>query len=109
MTERRVDVRDSQEEGAYVIEVDGHRAGRAEYVIREGRRVFTHTEIENDFSGMGLGTRLVRHALEDVRAEGGLMVPICPFFATYITRHPEYEDLVDRALTDRLEARRRQR
>lgn len=109
MTEHEVEVRDSPEEGAYVIEVGGRRAGRAEYVIREDRRVFTHTEIEDDFSGMGLGTQLVLHALEDVRAAGGLMVPICPFFAAYIKRHPEYEELVDRDLTDRLEERRRRR
>jgi hypothetical protein len=30
------------------------------------------------------------------------MVPICPFFAAYLKRHPEYEDVVDRELTDRI-------
>lgn len=107
MTEPRVDIRDMPDEGAYVIEVDGRRAGKAEYRIRDDRLVFVHTEIGDEFSGMGLGTRLVVHALEDVRAKGDLMAPLCPFFASYIRRHPEYEDVVDRELTDRLNAKRR--
>ncbi|MFZ0012742.1 MAG: GNAT family N-acetyltransferase [Acidimicrobiia bacterium] len=107
-TERQVEIRDDPDEGAYVIDVDGERAGKAVYHMRGGRHLFVHTEIADDFSGMGLGTRLVRFALDDVRSGGGLMVPICPFFASYIERHPEYEDIVDHDLTDRVNRNREQ-
>lgn len=109
MTDRNVLIRDVPEEEAYVVEVDGRRAGKAEYRIRENRKVFVHTEIDDEFSGMGLGTSLVVHALDDVRSQGGQMVPLCPFFASYIRRHPEYEDIVDHDLTDRYHARRAER
>lgn len=102
MTEPKVEIRDDPEEGAYVIEVDGERAGKAVYHMRGGRHLFVHTEIDDRFSRMGLGTRLVQYALDDVRAKQGTMVPICPFFAAYLKRHPEYEDVVDRELTDRI-------
>lgn len=102
MTEPELEIRDDPDEGAYVIEVGGEPAGKAVYHIRGGRHLFVHTEIDDRFSGMGLGTKLVRYALDDVRAKQGTMVPICPFFAAYLKRHHEYDDIVDRELTDRI-------
>lgn len=108
MTEGRdIRIHDEPDEDAYVIDVDGVRAGRAEYRMRDGRHVFTHTEIDDAFSGEGLALKLVKFALDDVRDKGGEIVPICPFFAAYIQRHEEYEELVDHKLT--MEIKKRQR
>lgn len=106
MTDQRIEIRDDPEEGAYVVEVDGERAGKAVYHMRGGRHLFVHTEIDDQFAGTGLGTQLVRYALDDVRAKGGTMVAICPFFAAYIDRHPDYLDIVDRELTERIHRRK---
>jgi predicted GNAT family acetyltransferase len=105
--EREITIRDAPEEVAYVIDVDGTRAGRAEYRMSDGRHVFTHTETDDSFSGQGIASRLVKYALEDVRAREGRVVPLCPFFASYIKRHPEYEDLVDHEMT--MEFKKRQK
>lgn len=107
MTESAIELRDERDEGAYVVEVDGERAGKAEYLVRDGRRVFVHTEVDDRFSGMGLGSRLARFALDDVRESDGKAVPLCPFIAAYIARHPEYEDLVDREMTEMYQARKK--
>ena len=104
--ERQVDIRDEPEEQAYVIEVDGARAGKAEYRTMEGRRVFTHTEVDGEYSGLGLATRLVRFALDDMQSQQTRIVPLCPFFAAYIKRHPEFDDIVDHALTMQLKKQR---
>ena len=109
MTEPTIEFRDEPAEGAYVVDVDGERAGKAEYLVRDGRRVFVHTEVDDRFSGMGLGSRLARFALDDVRESDGKAVPLCPFIAAYISRHPEYEDLVDREMTEMYEARKSDR
>lgn len=104
MTEERSDtleIRDIPDEGAYVAFIDGERAGKAQYVIRDDRRVFTHTEVDDAYKGAGVGTRLVRDALDDARARGVAVVPLCPFFRAFVRRHPEYEDLVDQEMTDR--------
>jgi hypothetical protein len=103
----RIDIRDETEEGAYVVSVDGERAGKAEYLVREGRHVFVHTEVDDGHAGSGLAAQLIRFALDDVRSRGGLVVPICPYVSAYIKRHPEYEDLVDHQMTMRLKARKR--
>lgn len=100
------EVRDDRENHRYVIEVDGKRAGMAVYHFKGGRHFFVHTEIDPAFSGSGMGTTLVRAALDDVRSRGGIVVPICPFFASFIERHPDYQDLVDRDIMDRVERAR---
>lgn len=105
--ERNVVLRDAPDEGAYVLEVDGRRAGRAEYERRDDRHIFTHTEVDDEYSGTGLATRLVKYALDDVRSQGGRVVPICPLFAAFIRRHSEYEDLVDHEMTMEIKRRRR--
>ncbi len=96
-------VRDLPAEHRYEITVAGRRAGFAAYVDRPGgegggqRRVFTHTEIDPNFEGQGLGGVLVKGALDAVRASGRRVVPVCPFVSAYLKRHAEYEELVDRA------------
>lgn len=108
MTEQAIEIENDPSQSAYVISVDGTAAGRAEYVLREERTVFTHTEVDKQHSGLGLASKLVRFALEDVRSSGGRLVPICPFVGGYIRRHPEYEDLVDHEMTMRLKSKRKQ-
>lgn len=44
--------------------------------------------------GRGVGSQLARHALDDARARGLAVVPDCPFLNDYLSKHPEYADLV---------------
>ncbi|MBZ9750259.1 N-acetyltransferase [Deinococcus sp. HMF7620] len=60
----------------------------------EGAVMLPHTVIEEGHEGEGLGSQLARFALDDVRAQGKRVVPMCPFIAGYIRKHPEYTDLV---------------
>ena len=78
----------------YEIHVDGVLAGLAEYNLQEGAVLFPHTEILPAFEGQGLGSKLARYALDDVRAKGAWATPVCEFIAGYIHKHPEYADLV---------------
>jgi predicted GNAT family acetyltransferase len=87
-------VRDNPEESRYEIR-DGDRVlGLAAYERRGETMVFTHTEVDPDAGEEGLGSTLVRAALDDVRSRGGSVVPQCPFVRGWIERHPDYADLV---------------
>lgn len=99
----QIEVFDDPEDHVYVITVDGQRAGKAVYHMRGGRHFFVHTEVDSEFEGKRLGSQLVQFALEDVKLKDGSVVPICPFVRAYIKRHPEYEDLVDHEILDRIE------
>ena len=87
-------VRDVPEESRYEIR-DGDRVlGLAAYQRRGDTVVFTHTEVDPDAGQDGVGSRLVRAALDDVRSKGGSVVPQCPFVRGWIERHQDYADLV---------------
>ncbi len=74
---------------------DGDRLlGLAAYERRGDQVVFTHTEIDPQAEGSGLGGKLVRAALDDVRGRGERVVAQCSFVRGWIERHPEYGDLV---------------
>lgn len=104
MSIEKMDVRiqDDPREHRYVVDVDGERAGMAVYHLRGGRHFFVHTEVDPKFGGKGVGQRLVRYALDDVRKQGGLVAPVCPFFAAFIKRHPDYDDIVDHEIMERI-------
>lgn len=76
---------------------DGAVAAYSEYNLLEGSVMFTHTEVLPQYEGQGLGSRLAKFALDDVRRRGLQVVPVCTFVAGYIHRHPEYHDLVSEA------------
>ncbi|WP_395657856.1 GNAT family N-acetyltransferase [Nocardioides sp.] len=75
--------------------VDGELAGFASYQLTDELVVFTHTEVDDRFEGKGVGSAIVRAALDDVRREGTRRVlPLCPFVKGWIGHHPDYADLV---------------
>ncbi|WP_254780905.1 GNAT family N-acetyltransferase [Modestobacter sp. DSM 44400] len=86
---------DAPERSRYEIRDGDRLVGLAAYQRRGDQVVFTHTEVEDSAEHSGLGSRLVRGALDDVRASGGSVVPVCSFVRDWIERHPEYRDLVD--------------
>jgi predicted GNAT family acetyltransferase len=62
---------------------------------RDGNRmVLSHTEVPQAMAGRGVGSKLVRGALDHLRSDGIRIVPRCDFVAGYIERHPEYRDLL---------------
>ena len=91
MSGEEVEVRDDPERHRYEARLDGVLAGFADYRLRPGRIVFTHTEV--DVEGRGVGSALVRGALDDVRRRGLKVTPLCPFVRSFLDRHPEYADL----------------
>jgi uncharacterized protein len=86
-------VRNNPAKHRYELEVEGHIA--ASYYELSGDVItFTHTEVPKELEGKGIGSRLVKGALDQVRADGLKVVPRCPFVNGYIGKHPEYSDLL---------------
>ncbi len=86
-------VRDNRAEQEFTLEVDGEVAVAA-YQREGGTIVFTHTVVPPRIEGRGVGSRLIRGALDAARDAGLKVVPQCPFVRTYIDRHPEYRDIL---------------
>lgn len=91
---REFDVKDDESRQRYEIDVDGQKA-IADYRRRGNRLTLTHTEVPRELEGQGVGSALVKGALDDARARGLEVVPECPFVSWYIQQHPEYLSLVE--------------
>ncbi|HEX2773341.1 MAG TPA: GNAT family N-acetyltransferase [Micromonosporaceae bacterium] len=87
-------VEDNPARRRFEILVDGSLAGSAGYELRPEVVVFTHTEVDPAYEGKGVGSALARGALDQVRERGDRVIARCPFIASFIKRHPEYDDLV---------------
>jgi predicted GNAT family acetyltransferase len=90
-----VQVNELPEESIFEIaDDDGHRIGVIYYHLRDGALVMTRAEVDPGVQGHGVGSSLVGGALDQVRATGRAIVPVCPFIIYFIDKHPEYTDLV---------------
>lgn len=84
---------DNRAEQEYTLEVDGTKAVAA-YQLEGDTIVFTHTLVPRQIEGHGVGSRLIRAALDSARDRGLKVVAQCPFVAAYIDKHPEYRALL---------------
>ena len=66
----------------------------AEYRLVDHGIILPHTEVPEAFEGKGVGSQLAKAALGYARDHGLKVIPTCPFMAAYITKHPEWHDLV---------------
>lgn len=81
----------------YELRIGDKVAALASYSLQGDAVRFTHTEVQPEYEGQGLGSRLAQFALDDVRTRGLKAVPQCSFIAKYIERHEaEYGSLVAR-------------
>ena len=87
------DIVDNKPQHRFELVVEGHLA--AAYYKLDGNVItFVHTEVPPELGGQGVGSRLVKGALDQVRALGWKVVAQCPFVRGYIEKHAEYQDLL---------------
>lgn len=86
------DIHDDAAHHRYELTLGGATA----YILyrrKEGVITFIHTEVPPALAGKSIGSRLARHVLETAQAEGVRVIPMCPFIAAWMKKHPEYDDL----------------
>ena len=79
--------------GRFEANLEG-RLAVAEYRLGDGVIEFVHTDVPRELEGRGVASQLARAGLDYARAAKLGVVPRCPFFAAWIGKHAEYQDLV---------------
>lgn len=114
MTQDRFEVRPDPAASKYLL-IDHGDDGTQELEIGEeayvdidrdgtAERVLYHTLVSEDYAGQGLASTLVTAVVEDVIAGGRKIVPVCPYVAKWLPRHPEYAEHVVRPTPEHLRA-----
>ena len=88
-----MDVTRNADRHRFETTVDGH-TGALTYREAAGHVTLIHTEVAPELRGRGIAEALARTALDDARHRRLLVRPLCPFVQAFLTRHPEYADLV---------------
>ena len=92
-----IEFEDNGAKGRYVVRgPDGAEAEMTFTKVGESRIIIDHTGVPDAFRGQGIGAKLVTRAVEDARAAGRTILPLCPFAAAQFKRHPEWADVLDR-------------
>ncbi|NMG38298.1 N-acetyltransferase [Chelativorans sp. ZYF759] len=73
---------------------DGAEAELTFTRVGEKQIIIDHTGVPDVFRGQGAGLKLVERAVEDARAAGKTVIPLCPFAASQFRRHPEWADVL---------------
>ena len=97
-----LEIRDNPEKHRFEIDLGDGSVAIAEYRLHPDHITLTHTAVPPEHGGQGLGTKLIRFALASARERGLKVVPVCPFFAAYIRKHPEEQDPVAEAYREKL-------
>lgn len=87
------DIRDNAERRRYELPVDGEVAV-VTYNLNAPNLMITETLVPERLEGQGLASRLARHVIADAQARGLKILPVCPYFAAYLQKHPEHADAV---------------
>ena len=88
-----VDITHNQAANRFETTIEGH-TGFISYQDQDDRIVYDHTIVPSELGGKGVGSALVKHALDYARNEGKKVIPTCSFVASYINKHAEYQDLL---------------
>jgi hypothetical protein len=84
---------DNKAHHRFELEAEGYVA-KSFYEIDHGVITFLHTEVPPELGGKGIGSRLIKGALDQVRAEGLKVIAECQFVKAFIGKNPAYQDLL---------------
>ncbi|TGE25271.1 N-acetyltransferase [Hymenobacter aquaticus] len=83
----------NEEDQAFYATVKGYEAELAYSLPAEGVVDFTHTFVDENLRGQGVGEALATTALAYARAHKLRIRTSCSFMKAYVQQHPEYQDL----------------
>jgi predicted GNAT family acetyltransferase len=89
------DIRDNPTMSRFEMSLGDGALAVAYYKVEDGRVVLLHTEVPQEPSGLGYGSRLAHGVFEALRRDRKRVIAKCPFMSSYAARHPEYGALLD--------------
>ncbi len=79
--------------GRYVITRDGAEAELTYAIVSPALLIADHTGVPDAFRGTGAGLAMIGRMVQDARAEGFKVMPLCTFVNATRLKHPEWADV----------------
>lgn len=92
-SEQNLTITHDEQAKRFETSIDGH-TGYISYQERDDTLVYDHTIVPQELGGRGIGSALVKHALNYAREQNKKVIPQCSFVSSYISKHPDYQDLL---------------
>jgi predicted GNAT family acetyltransferase len=86
-------IRENTNRNRYELEMNGEVAV-VTYNLSGANLMITETLVPVKLEGQGLAGRLAKHVIADAAARNLVILPVCPFFSSYLKKHPEHADVV---------------
>ena len=80
-------------EKRFEVWIDDHLA-KLDYILDDSTIVMTHVGVHPDHRGKGVAGKITHAALEYAKEKSLRVIPMCPYVAAYIRKHPQYVDLM---------------
>jgi uncharacterized protein len=90
----KIEKKEAGSGGRYVATASGHEAEMAYSRASPKLIIIDHTAVPDALRGQGVGQALALHAVEDARAGGWKIIPLCPFMRAQSLRHEEWADVI---------------
>jgi uncharacterized protein len=90
----KIDITDNKTSSRFEMIVDG-KISYIEYILARNKIILTHTEVPAQLEGKGVASAMIKKTLKHIEETGRKLVPLCPFVAAYVKRHPEWEKILD--------------
>lgn len=88
-----VKIKENTEKKRFEVEVE-NKIALIEYIRAEDKMYLTHTEVPTELEGKGIASSMAKQVLQQIKDENLKLVPLCPFIASYIKRHPEWKEIL---------------
>lgn len=89
-----IEKEETEKGGRYVAVVSGHEAEMTFSRASPHLIIIDHTAVPDALRGLGVGQALALHAVEDARAGGWKIIPLCPFMRAQTLKHAEWSDVI---------------
>ncbi|OAD92219.1 acetyltransferase [Aequorivita soesokkakensis] len=88
-----VKIKENKEKKRFEAEVE-NKLALIEYIRAEDKMYLTHTEVPSELEGKGIASSMAKQVLQQIKDENLKLVPLCPFIASYVKRHPEWKEIL---------------
>ncbi len=97
MTKLDITLSETGSKGRYAVrpDPDGPEAELTYSRASDALIIIDHTGVPEAYRGGKIGVALVERAVQDARAGGYRILPLCPFAAAQFRRHPDWADVLN--------------